>query len=30
MWKVHVEDLLVQMELDQALEEKPDGMSDKQ
>ena len=30
VWKVRVEDLLVQLELDPTLEEKPDGMSDKQ
>ena len=30
MWKVRVEDLLVLLELDSALEEKLDGMSDKQ
>ena len=30
IWKVRVKDLLVQLKLDQALEEKPDGMSDKQ
>ena len=28
IWKVHMEVLLVQAELDQALEEKPEGMSD--
>ena len=30
MWKVQVEDLLVQLELDLTLKEKPDGMFDKQ
>ena len=30
MWKVRVKDLLIQLELDPALEEKPDGMSYKQ
>ena len=30
MWKVRVEDILVQLELDQDLKEKPDGMLDKQ
>ena len=30
MWKVRVEDLLIQADLDQALEEKPEGMSDHQ
>ena len=30
MWKVRVEDLLVQTDLDQVLEEKPEGISDRQ
>ena len=30
MWKVRMKDLLIQLELDLTLEEKPDGMSDKQ
>ena len=30
MWKIRVEDLLVQADLDQALDEKPEGMTDRQ
>ena len=30
MWKLRMEDLLVQLDLVQALEEKPDEMSDRQ
>ena len=30
MWKVRVEDILVQHELDLALEERPDEMTDRQ
>ena len=30
MWKVRIEDLLVQLSLDLALEDRPDGMTDKQ
>ena len=29
MWKIWVEDLLVQADLDQALDEKPEGMTDR-
>ena len=29
MWKIRVEDLLVQADLDQALDEKPEGMTDR-
>ena len=30
MWKVQVEDLLIQVNLDQIMEEKPEGMTDRQ
>ena len=30
MWKIQVEDLLVQADLDQALDEKSEGMTDRQ